>query len=275
VTGSGPGGAATRLRRLAKAGGRAMFEYLPAAVLLAALVAIWELWVRLRDTRPYILPAPSRIWSAFMETRDVLPDHTWTTVSEALLGLAIAAGAGILLALVLALTPFARRVLYPILVVSQTIPMIVLAPLLIIWFGFGMAPKVVVVALFGFFPICIATADALLSADRDMVDLVRSMGGGRLARMRYVLVPSAIPAFFAGLKIAAAYAILGAVVGEYVGASSGLGIFINRSQTGYRTDQVFVGVVVIALISIALFGIVHLIARLATPWLYATRGEKS
>jgi len=250
-------------------------DYIPAALLLGALVGAWEAWVRVFDTRPYILPAPSAIWAAFIETRGTLPEHTWTTLSEALFGLAIAAGAGVAIAIVLALAPFARRVVYPVLVVSQTVPMIVLAPLLVIWFGFGMTPKVVVVALFGFFPICVATADALLSADEDMTGLVTSMGGGRLARMRYVLVPSALPAFFAGLKIAATYAVLGAVVGEWVGAQSGLGIYINRAQRGFSTDRVFVAVAVIALISIALFGLVHLAARIATPWMYASKEEKS
>jgi ABC-type nitrate/sulfonate/bicarbonate transport system permease component len=253
---------------------RGAAEYAPAAIVLAALVGIWEAWVRAFDTRPYILPAPSAVWDAFLETRGTLPEHVWTTLSEALLGLGIAAGAGIAIAVVLALAPFARRVLYPILVVSQTIPMIVLAPLLVIWFGFGMTPKVVVVALFGFFPICVATSDALLSADEDMVGLVKSMGGGRLARMWYVLVPSALPAFFAGLKIAATYAVLGAVVGEWVGAQSGLGIYINRAQRGFSTDRVFVAVAVIALISIALFGLVHLLARLVTPWMYAKEEER-
>jgi ABC-type nitrate/sulfonate/bicarbonate transport system permease component len=254
--------------------GRAVLEYLPAALLLAALIGAWEAWVRVFDTRPYILPAPSAIWDAFLETRGTLPEHIATTMNEALLGLAIAAGAGIAIAVLLALTPFARRVLYPILVVSQTVPMIVLAPLLIIWFGFGMTPKVVVVALFGFFPICVATADGLLSADREMVALVKSMGGGRLARMRYVLLPSALPSFFAGLKIAATYAVLGAVVGEWVGAQSGLGIYINRAQRGFSTDRVFVAVAVIALQSIALFAAVHLLARLLTPWMYTSKEEE-
>jgi ABC-type nitrate/sulfonate/bicarbonate transport system permease component len=265
----------TPVASAARASVRQVVEFLPAALLLAALVGAWEAWVRIFGTRPYILPAPSRIWNAFLETRGTLPEHISTTLSEALLGLAIAAGAGITMAMILALAPFARRVLYPILVVSQTIPMIVLAPLLIIWFGFGMTPKVVVVALFGFFPICVATADALLAADPDMVGLVKSMGGGKLARMRYVLVPSALPAFFAGLKIAATYAVLGAVIGEWVGAQSGLGIYITRAQTGFRTDRVFVAVVVIALISISLFALVHLVARLVTPWMYASKEEKS
>lgn len=249
-------------------------QYLPAAALLVLLVAGWEAWVRAFDTKPYVLPAPSRIWSAFLEVRGTLPGHLRTTMAESLLGLAFAAVVGLALAVVIALVPLVRRVLYPLLVVSQTIPMVVLAPLLIVWFGFGMTPKVVVVALIGFFPIVVATVDGLTSADRELVALVRSMGARRLAVLRYVMVPSALPGFFAGLKIAAAYAVLGAVIAEYMGGSSGLGLFITRAQASFRIDRVFVAVVAVALASIALFAAVHLAARLATPWLYAsTPGE--
>jgi ABC-type nitrate/sulfonate/bicarbonate transport system permease component len=253
---------------------RALADYGPAFLLLCLLIAGWEAWVRVFDTAPYILPAPSRIWSAFLQTRDVLPGHIRTTLSEALLGLAIASVAGVAIAVLLALIPLVRRVLYPLLIASQTIPMVVLAPLLIIWFGFGMTPKVIVVALYGFFPIVVATVDGLLGADRDMVGLVRSMGANRVAVLRYVLIPSAVPSFFAGLKIASAYAVLGAVIGEWVGASSGLGIFITRAQTSFRVDRVFVAVAVIALLSMALFALVHLLARLATPWQYARQREE-
>ena len=249
-------------------------QYLPAAALLVLLVAGWEAWVRAFDTKPYVLPAPSRIWSAFLEVRGTLPGHLRTTMAESLLGLAFAAVVGLALAVVIALVPLVRRVLYPLLVVSQTIPMVVLAPLLIVWFGFGMTPKVVVVALIGFFPIVVATVDGLTSADRELVALVRSMGARRLAVLRYVMVPSALPGFFAGLKIAAAYAVLGAVIAEYMGGSSGLGLFITRAQASFRIDRVFVAVVAVALASIAMFAAVHLAARLATPWLYAsTPGE--
>jgi ABC-type nitrate/sulfonate/bicarbonate transport system permease component len=160
--------------------------------------------------------------------------------------------------------------------VSQTIPMIVLAPLLIIWFGFGLTPKIVVVALIGFFPIVVATTDALMRADPDMVGLVRSMGANRWQVLRHVLIPGATPAFFSGLQIAAAYAVTGAVVGEWIGASSGLGLFIERSRTSFQTDQVFVAVIVVALASLALFAAVHVAGRLASPWMYAheTEGDR-
>ncbi len=244
------------------------WEYLPAALLLVGVVGAWEAWVRVFDTQPYILPAPSRVWSAFLEVRGLLPAHIRTTVTEALVGLFFGAAVGVVLAVVIASIPLVRRVLYPILVVSQTVPMIVLAPLLVVWFGFGMTPKVVVVALIGFFPIVVSTADGLSRADTDMVGLVRSMGANRAQVLRYVLFPSALPAFFAGLKIAAAYAVVAAVIGEWVGASSGLGLFITRAQTAFRVDRVFVAVAVVALTSIALFAMVHLMARLASPWMY-------
>ena len=254
--------------------GRALREYLPALLLLVALVGFWEWWVAAFDTKPYVLPAPSRIWDAFWETKGLLPRHIRTTMTEAIVGLVCGAGVGVALAVLLASVPLVRRVLYPLLIVSQTIPMVVLAPLLIIWFGFGLTPKIVVVGLIGFFPVVVATADALMRADPEMVGLVRSMGANRVQVLRHVLVPAATPAFFSGLQIAAAYAVTGAVIGEWVGASSGLGLFITRSQTSFRVDQVFVAVIIVALTSLALFAAVHLAGRAASPWMYAQGREE-
>ncbi|MCX7617883.1 ABC transporter permease [Tepidiforma sp.] len=265
----------TALLAAARGAGRFASAYGPSAVLLALLVAGWEAWVRVFDTRPYILPAPSRIWQGFWETKDLLPEHIRTTLAEAVLGLGFGAAAGVTIAVLVAGIPLVRRVLMPLLVVSQTIPMVVLAPLLIVWFGFGMTPKVVVVALWGFFPVAVATADGLMHADREMVGLVRSMGANRLQVLRYIAVPAALPAFFSGLKIAAAYAVGGAVVGEWIGASSGLGLYITRAQTSFRVDRVFVAVVLIALLSMLLFAAVHVLARLATPWMYVRTEEET
>jgi ABC-type nitrate/sulfonate/bicarbonate transport system permease component len=161
---------------------------------------------------------------------------------------------------------------YPLLVISQNVPLVVIAPLVVVWFGFGMLPKVLVVTLMGFFPIVVATTDGLLRTDRELIELARSYGGGRWQVLRGVLVPSAVPSFFAGLQISAAYAVLGAVIAEWVGASSGLGLFITRSQTAFRVDRVFVAVAVIAALSIAAFAAVHLAARLAMPWQHVARG---
>ena len=254
--------------------GAAAWEYAPALVLLAALVGLWELFVQVLDTRPYILPAPSAIWEALLDKGHLLPNHIQATATEAILGLLAAAAGGVLLAVVISSIPLARRVLYPIIVTSQTVPAIVLAPLLMVWVGIGLESKLIVVALVGFFPIVVSTVDGLASADRDMVALVRSMGASRIDELRHVLIPSAIPGFFAGLKIAAAYSVIGAVIAEWVAAKEGLGIFIIRSQASFRIDQIFVAIGVIALLSIALFVAVHLLARVASPWKYANeKGE--
>jgi len=256
--------------------GGAAWEYAPALVLLVALVGVWELMVEVLDTRPYILPAPSAIWEAFIDKGHLLPNHIRATAIEAVLGLVAAAGGGVLLAVLIASIPLARRVLYPIIVTSQTVPAIVLAPLLMVWVGIGLESKLIVVALVGFFPIVVSTVDGLASADRDMVALVRSMGASRVEELRHALIPSAIPGFFAGLKIAAAYSVIGAVIAEWVAAKEGLGIFIIRSQASFRIDQIFVAIAVIALLSIALFVAVHLLARVASPWKYANdKGENN
>ncbi len=237
----------------------------PLALLVAALL-VWELAVRAFAVPAYILPPPSGVWSAFLEVRGLLPAHIATTLTEALGGLALAIAVAVPVAALVASFGPARRAILPLLVVSQNIPMIVLAPLLAVWFGFGMMPKVLVVALIGFFPIVVSTVDGLTGADREMIDLLRSMGAGRLRVLRMVLIPSAVPSFFAGLKISATYSILAAVIGEWVGASSGLGLFIVRAQTAFRTDRVLVAVVVIALISVAMFLATQLLARLAMPY---------
>ena len=250
-------------------------EYSPAALFLVVVVALWEWTVRARDVADYLMPPPSQVWTAFLDQRGVLPAHIQTTLSEALLGLFFAIVLGVGLAALIASLPLARRVLYPVLVVSQNIPVLVLAPLLAVWFGFGLMPKVLIVVLIGFFPIAVNTAEGLMNADREMIALVRSMGASRWQVLRTVLVPSAVPSFFAGLQIGAAYAVIGAVIAEWMGASSGLGLFITRSQRAFRTDQIFMAVVVIALVSIALFVSVQLLARIAMPWRHAgtTAGE--
>ncbi len=250
-------------------------DYLPPVLFLVALLLAWEVFVRVRGIAPWILPPPSDIWSAFLEVRGTLPGHLKTTMTEALIGLVLAAVFGIAIAALIASVGFARRALYPLLVISQNVPLIVLAPLLVIWFGFGVQPKIFVVALVGFFPIVVSTTDGLLRADAEMLELVRSMGANRWQALRTVRVPSALPSFFAGLKISATYAVLAAVIGEWVGASSGLGLFLTRSQTAFRTDRVFVGVVVIAALSIAMFLAVQLLSRLTTPWDYATNRRES
>lgn len=265
----------TSTRRRRKNLATRLIDVVPALAALAALVGGWEIWVRVRDTADYILPPPSQILSAFVANRGLLVDHVLATLTEAALGLCVGALLGVGLAVVIAGSLFARRVLYPLVVASQTIPMIIMAPLFVLWFGFGLTPKVFVVALVTFFPVAIATVGGLTGADPEMVDLVRSMGASRRDVLRHVLVPHALPALFDGLRIAAAYTVAAAVIAEWTGASKGLGVYISRSQASFRVDQVFVAVIIVALLSTALFAMIGALARLASPWRYPRTGTNN
>lgn len=247
---------------------------LPAAALALLLLAAWEAGVRALGVPAYLLPAPSAVARALAELRGTLPAHTLATVVTATAGLLVAATAGVVLAVAMRSLPLVRRVLYPLLVVSQTIPMVVLAPLLVAWFGFGIGPKIGVVALVAFFPVAVSTVDGLDAAEADLVDVVVAMGASRAALLRHVLLPAALPGFFAGLAIAASYAMVGAVIAEWMGASTGLGLLITRSAASFRVDRVFAGVAVLAAVSVALFAAVRLLARLAMPWTAARTQEQ-
>jgi len=246
--------------------GRVLATWGPPLALLAGLVLLWQAWVVIQGTEPYVLPSPGRIVGAAWTSAHLLPEHVGVTLLEAVIGLVLGAVIGAAVAVAVATVPLVRRVLEPLLVVSQTVPMLVLAPLLVLWFGFGYSPKIVVVALIAFFPVAVSTAQGLQGADRDLVELVRGMGATPRQTLRMVQLPAAVPAFFAGLRIAAAYAVAGAVVGEWVGAERGLGIFITRSQASYRVDRIFVAVVLISALSMALFAIVTQAGRWAAPW---------
>jgi ABC-type nitrate/sulfonate/bicarbonate transport system permease component len=239
----------------------------------ALLLLGWEASVRALGVPGYVLPAPSQIAVAGYEVRSALAGHLATTLLEALAGLAVAAVAGVALASAMASSRMVRQVLNPLLVISQNVPMVVVAPLIVIWFGFGIGPKILVVTVVGLFPIAVSTFEGLRAADPGMIELVRSMGGNRWAELRLVRLPAAAPAFFGALKIAATYAVLAAVIGEWVGASSGLGLFITRAQASFRTDRVFVAVVVIGAVSIGLFALVEAAARATLPWRYVRTGE--
>lgn len=248
----------TRGRRLLDAG--------LTAGLFVLLVVAWQASVRAFDIAPYLLPAPSDVGQAFLDLRNALPGHVVATVTAATLGLLLGSAVAVLLAVLITSVRLVRRVLLPLLVVSQSIPMVVVAPLVIVWLGFGLAPKVAVVALIVFFPVVVSTVEGIDATDRDLLDLVRSMGASRAQVLRTVQVPSALPSFFAGLQVSAAYAMLGAVIAESMGTAQGLGLFISRSRVSFRLDQVFVGIALIALVSVLLFVAVRLVSRLATPW---------
>jgi len=238
----------------------------PSISVIILIIIFWEVAVKFWDIPRGILPAPSQIMGEAFRLRSVLLGHALTTVTEALGGLILAIFVGAIVGALISSFGFIRRAFLPILVITQNIPMMVLAPLIVVWFGFGIQPKIGIVTLVCFFPIAINTADALMRYDQELLELLKSMGATRWQLLRLVRIPQALPAFFSGLQIAATYAILGAVFSEFAGGTSGLWLFIGRSQRAYRTDQMFVAVVLIALLSICLFLLVRWLARVAMPW---------
>jgi ABC-type nitrate/sulfonate/bicarbonate transport system permease component len=241
-------------------------HWLPPAVLLGIAIGVWELWVRLDNTPAWLLPAPSAIARALADDRRLLLRHGWTTLQEVLVGFAVALLAGVLLAVAIDASALVSRAVYPLIVASQAIPIVALAPLLLVWFGYGLLPKVIVTALVAFFPIVVTTVDGLRSADREALDLVRAMGAGRWARFRLIKAPSALPGLFSGARIGVAVAVIGAVFGEYVGANAGLGYLMNISSGRLLTARVFACIVVLATLAIALFGLTTWLERRLLPW---------
>ncbi|MBN1287757.1 MAG: ABC transporter permease [Anaerolineae bacterium] len=249
---------------------RRLDQAAPPVILALALLALWEAGVRLAGVPAWQLPAPSAVIAAGWAQRAALAGHVVYTLVEALLGLALALATGVGLAALIDISQPVRRALYPLLVLSQTIPLFVLAPWLVILFGFDLRPKVIVVVLVCFFPIVVNASDGLASADPDILAWFNAMGATRGQIWRKVRLPAALPSLFSGLRIAATYAVIGAVFGEWVGAQAGLGVFIQRSFRASATDQVLAGVVVTALLSIALFAVIWAVERAALPWYYTS-----
>ncbi len=250
-------------------------DYLPPAALILALLAAWEGAGLALRVPMWLLPTPSEIVQAGFAARGVMAPHILQTLLETWVGLALALVVALAFAVIVDVSAPLRRAIYPLLVVSQTIPIIALAPLLVIWLGYGILPKVLVVGLVCFFPIVIGTADGLRSADPDLIALMRTMGATRTQIFMKVRAPGAVPSFFSGLKIAVTYSVVGAIIGEWVGASRGLGVFMLRASNSFRTDWVFAGIAVTSLLSIVLFLIVTLLERATLRWYYsAARAEQ-
>jgi putative hydroxymethylpyrimidine transport system permease protein len=242
----------------------------PPALIIVAGLGLWELIVQLAHVPGYLLPAPSAIAAGLATDWPVLGPALVVTLQEVLLGFVIAAVAGVGLAVALHLSPIARRAVYPLLIGSQTVPIIVLAPILVILLGYGIAPKLVIVALICFFPIVVNGIDGLRSVDAELILMMRTLDASRWAILRRVEFPAALPSIFSGLRIAATFAAIGAVFGEWSGSSQGLGYVMLAATPNLLTARIFAAIVLLTAVALVLFGVVSLLERIFVPW--APRG---
>lgn len=235
---------------------------------LACLVGLWQAAVSLFQIPALILPAPASVWSALLQFRQLIWQGTLVTLNETLLGFLLAVAIGIPLAILLSEVQVLRQTLYPLLVVAQSVPKPAIAPLVLVWLGFGLLPKLAVAFLVAFFPIVIDTATGLQAVDPDLLDLMRSLKAGRLRTLRTVKLPSALPNIFAGLKVSVTLALIGAVIAEFVGSTAGLGYLVLNSTSQSEIALTFAALVMLGVVGIVLFEALQALETLLLPWAF-------
>lgn len=238
----------------------------PPLMAVILFLAVWQIAVPLFHIEKWILPSPADITKEAIAEAASLTQHTWATVQLTLLGFFIGTGVGLLTAMLLHLVPFLKSALYPLLILSQNIPTIALAPLLMIWFGFGLLPKIIVITLVCFFPVAVSTMDGLTQTDRGMMNYMRMAGASKAQIFRKLEVPHALPSVFSGVKIAATYSVMGAVIAEWIGTDRGIGYYMMLQKSAYRTDRVFVAMAIIVLLSLVLFAMIALLEKILVRW---------
>ena len=236
-------------------------------IFFITLLLIWEGTSRLKVFPPFILPSPSSILISLVTNFTSMQHHVLITLYEALIGFVIAIMLSLIIAIAMDSIIGFKKTLYPILIISQTIPIIIIAPLFIIWFGYGYTPKIVIVTLICFFPITISLMQGLATVDKELIDLLKSMGSNKIQIYKFVKMPSSMPGFFSGLKIAATYSIMGATIGEWVGGKNGLGVYMIRAKQSFATDRVFAAIIIITILSILLLKIIEFAEKKYMPWL--------
>ncbi|MED1202606.1 ABC transporter permease [Heyndrickxia acidicola] len=239
------------------------------------LLIAWQAAVTFFHVEGWILPKPSDIVSSLMDNQVLLISNTIQTLEEVLIGLVVAVAVGMALATILDAVPFLKILVNPLLVVSQTIPIVAIAPLFIIWFGFGMLPKVLVVVLVCFFPISLSILEGFQTVDQAMLNLLKTMNATKWQVYRKVKFPAILPYFFSGLKIAVTYSVMGAIIGEWLGASDGLGVLLTRATKSFMTAQLFGVAAVIVIVTLIMYALVEALARMLAPWIYRKDDDRS
>jgi NitT/TauT family transport system permease protein len=251
---------------------RGSLRYLAPVLTVAAVLVAWELWVRIGDVKPYLMPKFTDAAAAMWTDADFLLPDLWITVKEIFLGLGLAIGVGIPLAILIVSFRTVEYSLYPLLVASQVIPMLAIAPLFIIWFGFGWLPKMLLVFIICFFPIVINSTLGFRNIEREKLYLARSMGAGMITTFRRFRFPQALPNIFTGIKLAVTLSVIGAIVAEFVGSDSGIGHRLIIANANLDTETMFAAIGYITILGILLFLVADVVERMLLPW-HASRRE--
>ena len=245
---------------------RSIIDSLPALMAIIILILIWQCLSAKNIVPSYMLPKPMDVLDALVQEREILMKHTLITLEEAFYGLIIGVFIAFVIATLMDECNLLYKAFYPIMVITQTIPTIAIAPLLVLWMGFGIEPKIALVVITTFFPIAVGLLDGYKNVDKDSVNLLRSMGAGKVKIFRHIKLPNALPYFFSGLKVSASYAIVGAVISEWLGGFEGLGVYMTRVKKAYAFDKMFAVIIVIIVISLILMKLVNLLRKTVMPW---------
>lgn len=245
----------------------------PPLVLLTAVLGLWQ-WASSRQLISFwIIPSPLAVFRVFVDYPQLIIRHLLPTLVASVSGLLIAFVLGVLTAMAMHAFPLLKRALYPYLIISQTIPIIAVAPVLVLWFGFGISAKIFTVVLVCFFPIALGFYDGLRQVNQEQILLLRSMGTRRWTMYQLLMIPASLPELFTGLKLAATYSVMGAIIGEWLGGNAGLGIYMTRATKSFQTAHVFAVILIVILLSMSLFGIVALLDRILLAWHYRREAQ--
>lgn len=239
---------------------------LPSAIAVAALLLAWQGACSLGLVPSYMLPSPAQVLRAFCADFSLLWENSLITLQEAFIGLLLGVGVGFLSAVLMDAFDILYKAFYPLLIITQTIPSVAIAPLLVLWFGYEMTPKIVLIVISTFFPVSVGLLDGFRSADKDAIGLLRSMGANRSQVFRHIKFPSALPQLFSGVRIAAAYSVVGAVISEWLGGFGGLGVYMTRVKKAFAFDKMFAVIFLISAISLALMALVDLAEKKCMPY---------
>lgn len=239
---------------------------IPSIIAVALLISIWQLLCMTGMIPKYMLPSPMEVIAAFVSELPLLFENSLITLKEAFWGLIFGVSVGFMTAVLMDSFDILYKAFYPILIITQTIPSVAVAPLLVLWFGYEMTPKIILIMLSTFFPVAVGLLDGFRSADKDAIDLLRSMGANRLQIFKYIKFPSAMPQLFSGFRIAAAYSVVGAVISEWLGGFGGLGVYMTRVKKAFAFDKMFAVIFLISAISLALMALVEFAEKKCMPY---------